>query len=96
MRVVYTEEALQDLGAIAEWLMLHHPALAPVVERRIRRVVERITRWPESSRRAARRPGVRMTPLGRYPYKIFYRITKDTIEILHIHHMAMQPWDGRD
>jgi hypothetical protein len=32
-------------------------------------------------------------PLGRYPYKIFYRVIADTIEILHIHHAARQPWD---
>jgi plasmid stabilization system protein ParE len=32
---------------------------------------------------------------GRYPYKIFYRVTDDRVEILHIHHAAQQPWDQR-
>jgi plasmid stabilization system protein ParE len=71
MKVVYTEEALRDLDAIADWLIVHYPAVAPVVERRIRSVVAHIARWPESSRRSAKRPGVRAVPLGRYPYKIF-------------------------
>jgi toxin ParE1/3/4 len=83
MKVVYTEDALNDLAAIADWLILY-PAVAPLVERRIRRVVTQIARWPESSRRASTRPGVRVVPLGRYPYKIFYRVSDSTVEVLHI------------
>jgi toxin ParE1/3/4 len=93
MKVVYTEEALKDLDAIADWLIVHYPAVAPVVERRIRSVVAHIARWPESSRRSATRPGVHAVPLGRYPYKIFYRVADATVQILHIHHAAQQPWD---
>jgi toxin ParE1/3/4 len=74
MKVVYTDEALRDLDAIADWLIVHYPAVAPVIERRIRSVVAHIARWPESSRRSARRPGVRAVSLGRYPYKIFYAL----------------------
>jgi toxin ParE1/3/4 len=95
MKVVYTEDALRDLGAIADWLILHYPAVAPNVERRIRTVVAHIAQWPESSRRAAGRPDVRVAPLGRYPYRIFYRVSGDTVEILHVHHAARQPWDER-
>ena len=95
MKVVYTEDALRDLGDIADWLFLHYPTVAPAVERRIRAVAAHISRWPQSSRRAAGRPDVRVTPLGRYPYRIFYRVTGDTVEILHIHHAARQPWDDQ-
>ena len=93
MKVIYTEEALKDLDEIADWLAVHYPAVAPAVEQRIRAVVARIGRWPESARRSAKRPGVRVVPLGRYPYKIFYRIRNNTVEILHIHHAARQSWD---
>jgi plasmid stabilization system protein ParE len=95
MKVVYTEEALKDLDAIADWLIVHYPAIAPVIERRIRSVVAHIARWPESSRGSAKRPGVRTVPLGRYPYKIFYRVAEGTVQILHIHHGAQQPWDDQ-
>jgi plasmid stabilization system protein ParE len=91
MKVVYTEDALKDLDAIADWLIVHYPAVAPAVERRIRRAVANIARWPKSARRSARSPGIRVTLLGRYPYKIFYRVADDTLEILHIHHAARQP-----
>jgi plasmid stabilization system protein ParE len=93
MKVVYTDEAIHDLDAIADWLTLHYPAVAPAVERRIQSVVSHIARWPESARRTASRPDVRMMPLGRYPYLIFYRVTADTVEILHIHHAARQRLD---
>jgi toxin ParE1/3/4 len=95
MKVVYTEDALNDLDAIADWLIVHYPAVAPALERRIRRAVANIARWPASARRSARYPGIRVTLLGRYPYKIFYRVAGDTLEILHIHHAARQPWDER-
>jgi plasmid stabilization system protein ParE len=32
MRVVYTDEALSDVEAIAEWLATHYPTVAPAVE----------------------------------------------------------------
>jgi toxin ParE1/3/4 len=95
MIVVWTDEARKDLDAIADWLIVHYPTVAPVVERRIRSVVAHIARWPESSRRSARRLGIHVVPLGRYPYKIFYRVNDDRVEILHIHHAARQPWDER-
>jgi toxin ParE1/3/4 len=96
MKVVYTTAALRDLGEIADWLALHYPAIAPAVELRIRAVVTRIGRWPESARRSNKRPGVRVAPVGRYPYRIFYRVTEDAVEILHIHHAARRPWDEEE
>ena len=93
MKIVYTAAALNDLDEIADWLAIHYPTIAPAVERRIRAIVTRVGRWPESARRSAGRPSVRVVPVGRYPYKIFYRVTADTVEILHVHHTARQPWD---
>lgn len=93
MKVVYTAAARQDLDDIALWLALHYPKLAPLIERHIRAVALRIGRWPESGRLSAGRPGVRTVAVGRYPYRIFYRVTDSAVEILHIHHAARQPWD---
>jgi toxin ParE1/3/4 len=93
MKVVFTDEALNDLVAIADWLIVHYPTVAPAVERRIQQVVAHIARWPASARRTSGRSGVRVVPLGRYPYKIFYRVANDTVEILHIHHAARQSED---
>ena len=93
MKVVYADPALRDLDEITAWLKRHYPGLGRAVERRLRVVVAHIARWPESMRQSPHRPDVRVAALGRYPYKIFYRVRDDTIEILHIHHTAREPWD---
>ena len=93
MRVVYTDEALRDIEAIAEWLAAHYPTVAPAVEKRILSVVAHIARVPQSSRRSAGRSGVRAAPLGRYPCGIFYRTTGEVVEILYIHHTARRRRD---
>jgi toxin ParE1/3/4 len=96
MKVVYTAAAVRDLDEIAEWLTVHYPTIAPTVELRIRAVVAHIGRWPESARRSANRPEVHVIPVGRYPYRIFYRITADAVEVLHIHHAARRHWDEQE
>lgn len=93
MKVVYTDAALRDLDEITVWLTTHYPGIGAAVERRIRIVAAHLARWPESMRPSAHRPGVRVAPLGRYPYKIFYRVHDDAVEILHIHHSARRAWD---
>ncbi len=94
MKVVFTDAALHDIDEITVWLKAHYPGVGNAVERRLRLVVAHIARWPDSMRASAHRPGVRVAPLGRYPYKIFYRVRGDMIEILHIHHAAREPWDA--
>jgi plasmid stabilization system protein ParE len=96
MKVFYTPAALRDLDEIADWLAGHYPTIAPAVERRIRSVIAHIGQWPESARRSARRPEVRLASVGRYPYKVFYRIMADRVEILHVHYAAREPWDQQE
>jgi plasmid stabilization system protein ParE len=93
MKVVYTAAALGDLAEIAEWLAVHYPSIAPAVERRIRLTVAVIGHWPESAQRSRQRPEIRVASVGKYPYRIFYRVAADKVEILHIHHAARRPWD---
>lgn len=90
MKVVYTVEALADLDGILRYIANHYPAISEAFENRLHAVVARISRWPESAQEVAERPGVRMAPLIRYPYKIFYRISNETVEILYIHHAARE------
>ena len=94
MRVVFTAAAVEDLETITTYLAANYPRAGPAVERRLRIVIARIARWPESSQRVSERPEVRMAPLVRYPYKIFYRLTPEAVEILHIHHTSRRaPWE---
>ncbi len=88
MRIVFTDPALEDIEAIREYITVRYPHISLSVERRFRLVLARIGAWPESAQRVVERPDVRMVPLVRYPYKIFYRMKTDVVEILHIHHSS--------
>lgn len=88
MKVIWTATALRDLNEITAYVLTHYPAIASALDRRIRLVAGRIGRWPESARRSAHGEGVRVAPLGRYPYRIFYRVTADAVYVLHVHHAA--------
>jgi len=88
MKVVFTSTALADLNDVLSYTSINYPLLVPSLEHRIRAVIARIEQWPESAREVAQRPGTRVVPLIRYPFRIFYRISGDRIEILHIHHTA--------
>ena len=88
MRVVWTEAALADLEEVLAYIAEHYPALAVPVERRLRAVIERVARWPQSGRAVDQRPGVRVVPLVRFPYRLFYVVTDDVVEVLHVHHAA--------
>ena len=95
MKVVYTDEALTDLDEILGYISSHYPAVYTLFERRLRTVEARIGAWPESAPEVAERPGVRVVPLIRYPYKIFYRVENEVVDILYIHHAARRAlWEG--
>ncbi len=88
MRVVWTAAALADLDEALAYTRQHFPQSVLPFERRVRATVEQIRRWPQSARRVEVHPDLRVAPLVRYPYRIFYRISGDSVEILHVHHAA--------
>ena len=93
MRIIFTETALKDLDQIFEYLASNYPKLIGAVEQRIDSVLARLQDWPESARRVTQRTNIRVAPLVRYPYRIFYRVTNEAIEIVHIRHTSRRPWE---
>jgi toxin ParE1/3/4 len=95
MKAVYTEDALRDLDAILAFIEQHYPTVTAAFENRIRATIARIKAWPESAPRNANRLDVRAVVLIPYPYKLFYRVTQDAVEILHLYHAARrEPWEA--
>jgi toxin ParE1/3/4 len=97
MKLVFTDEALRDLDRTFEFNQAHYPAGADAFQRRLRAIEQRIARWLESAPEVKQRPGVRVAFLTPHPFKLFYRIVPDTIEVLHVAHAARrEPWDRED
>jgi len=85
MKVVYSPRATRDIHQIAAYYRsVADPRIARAIGVRIERVITRLAKNPLSAPAVTERPEVRMALVLRYPYKIFYRISRDAIEILHI------------
>ncbi|MGK2922304.1 MAG: type II toxin-antitoxin system RelE/ParE family toxin [Methyloceanibacter sp.] len=93
MRVRYTPRAFADREEIFAYLDARNPRAAREVKAFIK---ERIARLAGNPRRSPliRAFGVHAHWLGRYPYIIYYRIVEDEIWIIHIRHVAREPWRG--
>jgi toxin ParE1/3/4 len=92
MRVEYTKRATDDLRKVSTESRAFGHNVAAAVEARIREIIARISERPEAAARIVERPGMYVVPLIRYPYKIFYRVLKDRIRVLHIRHSSRRPW----
>lgn len=88
MKVVFTEDALHDLDEILSYISENYPGVYPLFEQRLRAIITRIGTWPESAQEVAPRADTRSVPFIRYPYRLFYRVLADRIEVLHVHHTA--------
>jgi toxin ParE1/3/4 len=91
VKVRYSPRAVADLNGIADYLIAHSPQGARAVEAAIRTTISLIADFPGCGRIVAERPEVRVIPVTRYPYLIFYIVTADTVVVLHIRHAAREP-----
>jgi toxin ParE1/3/4 len=95
MRVVYSPRAIRDLEHIAAYYRsVADPTIVAAISERIEHVVNRIAQRPHSAPPVVDRRDVRAVLVLRYPYKIFYRLRDDVVQILHIRHTARRVWAG--
>jgi toxin ParE1/3/4 len=96
MTVEYSRRAITDLRNIAAYYAgSNHPAVGEAVADRIQEVVARLEVAPRSGRRVAEREGMRVAPLLRFSYNVFYALIGGTVRIVHIRHTSRRPWTGR-
>ena len=93
MRVRYSARAFTDREQIFDYLRQRSPGGARNVMAKIREAAAQLGENPHSGY-ATDDPEVRVKFVVRYPYKIFYRLRGDAVEILHIRHTARQPLQG--
>ena len=92
MKIEYSKSALQDLRNVAADAASYGAEVTEAVDERLRYLINHIRREPDGAPRIEERPGVRVIPLIKYPYKIFYRTTENAVRVLRIRHTSRRPW----
>jgi toxin ParE1/3/4 len=91
MKVQYTPRARDDLTAILTYVEQRSPKGAHNVARAIRRTITVIGEFPQCGRLSGEQ-GVRVLPVGSYPYLIYWNVEAESVWIVHIRHTARRPW----
>ena len=82
--VIWTEPALSDLDAIADYIALDNPEAAKQLVRRVFQHVEQLSVHPKSGSRPPELKGWRYRQIIEPPCRVFYRIDGDRVYILYV------------
>lgn len=82
--VVWTDPAVSDLDAIADYIALDNEAAASAMVQRVFARVEQLRRFPNSGSRPRELPGRRYRQIIEPPCRVFYRVDRRTVLVLHV------------
>jgi plasmid stabilization system protein ParE len=82
--LIWTEPALHDLDAIADYVALDKPAAARQLVQRVFRHVEQLAKHPDSGSRPPELRKSRYRQIVEPPCRIFYRYDGKRVFILHV------------
>lgn len=82
--VIWTEPALSDLDAIADYIALDKPEAARQLVQRVFQHVEQLSDHPKSGSRPPELKGWRYRQIVEPPCRVFYRIDGDRVYILYV------------
>ena len=83
-QIIWTEPALSDLNAIAEYIALDKPSAAINLVKKVFSNTDRLEQFPESGRKPPEFKKSRYLEIIVNPCRIFYRIEGDTVYILYV------------
>lgn len=84
VEVIWTEPALSDLDAIADYIALENPEAARALVQRVFRHVGQLATHPKSGSRPQELRGWRFRQVVEPPCRIFYRQDSNCVYILHV------------
>ena len=90
MRVRLTSRAYGELEQISNFFSDRSPKTAVAIFAVLDRIFARLQTMPYQGR-ATSVPSVRCLVVPRFPYKVFYRVAGDTVEVLSIFHTSQPP-----
>jgi toxin ParE1/3/4 len=82
--LIWTEPALYDLDAIADYVALDDPDAAKQLVQRVFKHVEQLSRHPKSGSIPKELRGLKYRQVVELPCRIFYRIAQNQVVILHV------------
>ncbi len=82
--LIWTEPALSDLDAVADYIALDKPEAARQLVQRIFRHVEQLAQHPKSGSKPQDLRGSRYRQIIEPPCRIFYRVDGPRVFILHV------------
>ena len=83
-QVVWTEPALADLDAIADYIAIDNPGAARALVQRVFEHVAQLRRFPASGSHPPELTGRRYRQIVEPPCRVFYRVDRRTVLILHV------------
>jgi plasmid stabilization system protein ParE len=93
MRVRYTLTALAELEEIFTHVVQHDRSAAVRIVDRVDLIAARLAEFTMIGH-PVDEPDVRLVPPGRFPYRVFYTLSEDTVVILNVRHAARsRPWE---
>ena len=83
-QIIWTEPALSDLDAIAEYIAIDKPSAATNLVQKVFSSTERLEQFPESGRKPPELKRSRYLEVIVAPCRIFYRIESEKVYILYV------------
>ncbi len=83
-QVIWTEPALSDLDAIAEYIALDKPSAAVGLVQKVFSSTDRLEQFPESGRKPLELKKSRYLEIIVNPCRFFYRIDGEKVYILYV------------
>jgi toxin ParE1/3/4 len=90
MRVRFTATAYAEINDIHDYIAKDNPAAAKAVTLRVEEVIARIAQFPQIAR-AIDQTGVRVFPVGPFPYLVFHTLEGDELIIRNVRHGRRRP-----
>jgi toxin ParE1/3/4 len=91
MKVRLTPQARSDLELISKFLFERSPSGATNVLSAIHNALNLLAEHPYAAQKTEHQD-IRAAVVRRYPYRIFYVVSADEIEVLHIRHTSRRQW----
>lgn len=82
--VIWTDPALSDLDAVADYIAIENPDAARALVQRVFARVEELEQHPKSGPVPGELEGSRYRHLVESPCRIFYRYAENSLFVLHV------------